>query len=143
MRLRWWQLAGTRLSGCRVVAFDAQERVLMIRHSYGSRHWMLPGGGMKRGEDALAAAIRECREECGLHLADPVEIGVIADMLHGSNNDVRVIAGWIEGEPAPDLREIEEARCFALHELPDNIARSLPDLLPGYLTAAKAARRPD
>jgi ADP-ribose pyrophosphatase YjhB (NUDIX family) len=140
VRLRWWRIAGTRVTGCRVVAIDAADRVLLIRHSYGKAHWMLPGGGMKRGEDPISAAIRECREECGLHLADATEIGVVADMMHGSNNDVRVVAGWTQGEPVADRREIAEAAFFALHELPQDIAASLPGLLPDYVTTAKAAR---
>lgn len=143
VRLRWWRLAGTRVTGCRVLVIDAEERVLLIRHSYGTGHWMLPGGGMKRGESPLAAAAREVREECAVMIEAAVEIGTVAEMMHGANNDVRVVAGWTSDNPQADGREILEAAFFALHALPDPLARSLPDLLPGYLTAAKAARQPD
>ena len=143
VRLRWWRLAGTRVTGCRVLVIDAEERVLLIRHSYGTGHWMLPGGGMKRGESALAAAAREVREECAVAIQAAVEIGTVAEMMHGANNDVRVVAGWTCDTPLADGREILEAAFFALHALPDPLARSLTDLLPGYLTAAKAARPRD
>ena len=59
VRIRWWQWRKPLLIGCRVLAFDEAERVLLIRHSYGSGRWMLPGGGVDRGEDPLAAALRE------------------------------------------------------------------------------------
>ena len=44
VRLRWWRIRKPLLLGCRVMAFDDQGRVLLIRHSYGSGRWMLPGG---------------------------------------------------------------------------------------------------
>lgn len=141
LRLRWWRISGARVSGVRVVVIDPAERVLLIRHSYGSSNWMLPGGGMKRGEDACAAGGREVLEEAGLMIADAVEIGMVTDMIHGPNNEVRVVAGWTSGDPRADLREITHAEFFALDSLPNHISPKLPALLPGYVTAAKAARQ--
>ncbi len=40
-------------------------RLLLVRER-GARHWSLPGGGMKRGEDPVAAAVRELDEETRL-----------------------------------------------------------------------------
>ncbi len=141
LRLRWWRLMGTRVTGCRVVALDARCRVLLIRHSYGVSHWMLPGGGMKRGEDPVVAGARELFEETAVRITGAAKIGMIADTLHGSVNDVHVIAGWTRDTPVADGREIVEAAFFALDALPADISRRLPDLLPGYVIAAKAARR--
>ncbi len=141
LRLRWWRWRGHAGSGCRVLAINPQDRVLLIRHSYGLNHWMLPGGGMKRGEDVLIAAARETFEETAVRLCDAVEIGRVTDMLHGSNHDVRVVAGWTADSPQADGREIIEAAFFALDALPHGIARNLPELLRAYVTAAKAARR--
>ncbi len=141
LRLRWWRVSGAQVSGVRVVVIDPAQRVLLIRHSYGGHDWMLPGGGMKRGEDACEAAAREVFEEAGLVIEDKVEIGLVTDMIHGSNNDVRVVAGWSGGDPRADLREITHAEFFALNALPASISSKLPALLPTYFTAAKAARR--
>ncbi len=52
----------------RVSAFIVREgRILLVRqqnavHSY----WLLPGGGVERGESLTTAVARETREECGL-----------------------------------------------------------------------------
>ncbi len=140
LRLRWWRISSARVSGVRVVVIDPAERVLLIRHSYGNANWMLPGGGMKRGEDASVAGAREVLEEAGLALADAVEIGTVTDRVHGANNHVRVVAGWTSGIPRADLREITHAEFFALGALPKAISPKLPTLLPDYVTAAKAAR---
>jgi len=143
VRLRWWRLRKTRVSGCRVLVLDEQERVLLIRHSYGSPHWMLPGGGMKRGEDPLVCAAREVWEECAVRIERAVEISVVTDMMHGSNNDVRVVAGLTTDAPRADGREIAEVRFFALDDLPHDLAGKLPSQIPAYVTAAKAAHRGD
>ena len=45
-------------------------RLLLVRER-GAKHWSLPGGGMKKGEDPLAAAIRELDEETKLSPRPP------------------------------------------------------------------------
>lgn len=50
------------------VIVEHDEGFLIVSHS---RHqppiYMLPGGGIKRGEQAICAAVRELYEETGLH----------------------------------------------------------------------------
>ncbi len=48
------------------VIYDGQ--VLLAQNWIGTGKWDLPGGGIKFGESAEGAAIREVREELGLHI---------------------------------------------------------------------------
>src|SRR5579872_4709850 len=54
--------------GVAALAFDKLGRVLLVRHTY-QPGWMLPGGGVGRGEVAAEAVMRELAEEVGLRSA--------------------------------------------------------------------------
>lgn len=45
--------------------FDADNKVLLLKQSYGDKRWGLPGGGVEPGETVHEAIKRECREELG------------------------------------------------------------------------------
>lgn len=52
-----------------MVISDREGRILMVRQSHEGRDiWMVPGGGMEEGENAIEAAVREVREETGLEV---------------------------------------------------------------------------
>ena len=55
--------------GVRVVITDRQNRVLLVRQQHEHRDiWMLPGGAIEEGENAVEAAVRETKEETGLNI---------------------------------------------------------------------------
>jgi len=142
VRLQWWRVRKPRLAGCRVLAFDADERLLLVRHSYGSGKWMPPGGGLGRGEDALAAAARELLEETACTLHHPALIALSTERVGAASNEVHIVGGITADLPCPDGREIIEARFFELHLLPENMPRQFAENLPEWARAAKAGRPP-
>lgn len=52
----------------RLILFDRERRVLLLRHAGANRgvFWALPGGGLESGETFEQAALREASEELGL-----------------------------------------------------------------------------
>lgn len=135
VRKHWWRLAKVQLNGCRVLAFDEAGRLLLIRHSYGSGNWMLPGGGIARGEEPLAAAQRELAEETGCSLQDAFAHSVVEEPLYGTTNRVHMIAGRAVGQPRPDGREIIELGFFARDGLPSHLSPAVVSQIDGWFEA--------
>lgn len=140
LRKQWWRLARPHLRGCRVMALDGEGRVLLIRHSYGSGKWMIPGGGLDRGEAAVPGGLRELREETGCELADVIELALSEELLSGTTNEVHVIAGRTFDAPRVDGREVIEARFFALDALPGAMPAAMRAMLPGWVADYEKGR---
>ena len=92
------------------VVTDPTGRVLLVRKR-GTVNFMLPGGKLAAGEDAVTALERELREElgCGLNSA-PVEIGTFrapAANEPGHQVEARIFAASIAIEPVASS-EIDE-----------------------------------
>lgn len=138
LRKRWWRLRQVRLEGCRVLAFDARGAVLLVRHSYGSGQWLLPGGGIARGEAPLAAAVRELAEETGLTLMQPRCLAVLDEPLYGTTNRVHLISGTAQGTLRCDGREVIAARFFAPGDWPPDLAPRLVQQLDDWIERAAA-----
>lgn len=120
VRLRVWGLMRREMRGCGVLAFDSTGHLLLVRHSYHERdRWLLPGGGLARGEDPVRAGTRELLEEAGCRLVDGAWIGTdLRRMPGGWINRIELVSGTCEGTPRPDGREIADAGLFALDALP-------------------------
>jgi 8-oxo-dGTP pyrophosphatase MutT (NUDIX family) len=95
------------------------DRVLLVRHTYGSRVWDIPGGASKRGEDPLVTARREMEEELGLGDADWHAHGQLHGTIYRRRDEIHVVHAELS---SPALRvdpvEIESAAWFARDRLP-------------------------
>lgn len=57
------------VGGVRIIIPDEEKRVLMVcQHHENKDIWMVPGGGIEEGEDAVQAGVREVLEETGLEI---------------------------------------------------------------------------
>lgn len=95
--------------------------VLLVRHFYRAR-WGVPGGLLKRGEDASHAARREVLEEVGLVIEIVGEPAVVVDAEPQRVDIVfraRPQAQADIGEVSPRSPEIIEARWFPPDKLPE------------------------
>lgn len=137
-RSLWWRTLRPTISGCRIVALDAQGRVLMIRQSYGSSHWTLPGGSISRGEDPVDTARRELREETECRLHDARKVAQLLERPMGAYNVVHVVVGGVQGAPRPDGREVDAVRWCDTQALPDDIMPAVRQGLAGWIAAYNA-----
>ncbi|UYV16981.1 NUDIX hydrolase [Porphyrobacter sp. ULC335] len=124
IRHRWRRWRKTPIAGVSVVITNLTGDVLLLKHSYGPDVWSLPGGGLGKGEDPLAAARREVLEELGLRLPRIESVGMIEEVLSGSPHTAHIFTGVCDREPRPDRREVIEARFFPSHSLPEPLGET-------------------
>ena len=140
LRLWFWRKTGRTVRGCNVIAANAEGHVLLVRHSYHAPDtWMLPGGGLGRKESPLGTAMRELHEETGCTLRDPVHLGTVTLDRNGWTNLIELVGGIAEGTPAPDGREISEARFFAPDALPENTSGPVRAMIAQWVQNGSSA----
>ena len=93
-----------------IVAIDAADRIVLVRQDRagaGRPLLELPAGGVEEGEDLLATAQRELREETGLHGGDWRPLGAFFTSPGFTDEVIHVFLaeGLAEGSAAPDEGE--------------------------------------
>lgn len=123
LRTLWLRFARPTIHGVSVMAFDEENRLLLVRHSYGTPKWAMPAGGRRASEDPEVAIRREVREELGVDLESLSLVVHREEDLRGGTNHVHVFTARVRQEPRPDLREVVAAQFFALDDLPDRLEK--------------------
>jgi 8-oxo-dGTP diphosphatase len=113
----WWRLSRPKTESA-VVAIYVGTELLLVRQSY-RRGWHLPGGGVKRGETAEAAAKRELQEELGIVVTRLRPAGVACEAWCGRRDRTHLFEARLVALPSLGLdnREIVAAKLFSQSEL--------------------------
>jgi 8-oxo-dGTP pyrophosphatase MutT (NUDIX family) len=137
----WFRLTRGSTLGVRAVVIDPAGRVLLVRHSY-APGWILPGGGVERGETAFDAVRREVHEEAGIVIeGEPVLHGLFANhrQFMGDHLACFLVKRYRQ-EPFAGSREIAAARFFAPEDLPPDTTggtkRRIAEILNGVAVTA-------
>jgi ADP-ribose pyrophosphatase YjhB (NUDIX family) len=121
LRRRLLALLGWRTRGVKLIVSNAEGCVLLVRHSYGrSDLYMLPGGGIARGEVPADAALRELREETGCVARAIAPFATYESRTEGRRDTVYLFTARTDDRPVADGRELAEARFVDPAALPDN-----------------------
>lgn len=95
------------LIGVVAIVFDAEGRVLVLRHTYHEPPWRLPGGLLDRGEQHDDAAVRETAEEASCEIV----ASQVVDAYAGRYSfDVAVLGRLVRVHPFEENPEVCERR---------------------------------
>ncbi len=115
----WARISRGVTLGARVAVLDGEGSVMLVRHTY-SQGWILPGGGVEKGETLAAAALREIREEAGIIGEDPILHGMFSNDLvfRGDHVACFVVRKFTRVAWTPNY-EIAAAQFFPVSDLPE------------------------
>ena len=135
-----WRVFRPHTRGVKVMLFDRDGRLLLVRHTYVDTDlFALPGGGIARGEEAMDAARREVAEEVGCEVTALALLSVHHSSAEGKRDTISLFTGRTDDPPVADGFEIGEARFFALDALPGNVSPATLRRIAEY----RGARVPD
>lgn len=126
---------GLNTLGARAIVLNANNQVLLVKHTY-QPHWYLPGGGVKKEESPKAAVIRELQEETGLIVApeEPVLFGIYHHTYLGVNDYPIIYIIKNYSSITAHSREIEQMNWFHYDELPETVSPGTKRRLMEYFT---------
>jgi len=100
-------------------AFLLTRRAPKLRSHSGQ--WALPGGRCDPGESLEQTALRELREELGLHLGPEHILGVLDDYATRSGYAITPVVAWLEDTSGlkPNPQEVASVHRFRLDHIGD------------------------
>jgi 8-oxo-dGTP diphosphatase len=116
-----------KATGSAVVMTNPAGEVLLLRRAYPPGDWVLPGGNAEAGESPVETAVREVREETGLHLEPDRLIGVYYQADHQAGEFIHFVFLGTLGDNVhidPDPHEVAEFGFFARDRLPEPMSDS-------------------
>ncbi len=130
-RLYWFIFRPT-LQGVKCI-IENNGKFLLVKLNYAHHKWIIPGGGMKKNESSLQAAIREIKEEVGLDVKDLIHIGSYTSNKDYKENIVEIFfANSNIIDTKIDPIEIEKTEWFERSNFPENTGVSMPKILKIY-----------
>jgi 8-oxo-dGTP pyrophosphatase MutT (NUDIX family) len=125
----YWFIRRPVLHGVKCAVLDG-DRVLLVRHTYGPRHWDLPGGTMRRGEPPINAARREMAEELGITILDWHALGELHVTAYAKRDTLHCFHAELGGRTISiDRGELDTASWFDRQALPDGIGPYVEPIL--------------
>ena len=116
-----------RTPRARMLVWNENGELLLVRNWAGAQQWGLPGGGIERGESSEAAAKRELYEEIGVDVAIEsfTYVATIPYQYEAIIYAARITNDALPAKPHNPW-EITDLQWFSLKELPADLSPLVP-----------------
>ena len=93
--------------GVVIRSVGASARFLLVTAKREPERWVLPKGGIDKGESAEAAALREVREEAGVEARVRLSLGAIRYPIPGDERQIEFfLMDYVKDVTAEDARRV-------------------------------------
>ena len=125
----YWFFRRPKTQGVRCIVMH-DNKILLIKHTYGNPLLTTVGGGIKRNETSKQAAVREAKEEVGLTIENIREVGTIFHEKEFKKDTIHVFLAKVTSEEIQiDGTEIAEAGWYEKNYLPRNTSPLFKEFL--------------
>ncbi len=108
-------------------------KFLMVKLNYANCKWVIPGGGVKKNESSLEAAIREVKEEAGVEVSNVKYVGFYKTNGEYKEDTVEIYYGNSSIiQTSVDPIEVEKADWFERAKLPEDRSSSSDKIFEIY-----------
>ena len=116
----YWFFRRPKTMGVKVIIFNQENKILMVRLTYYPNTWTFVGGGFDKKEKPEEAILRECEEEVGIKLKE-IDFVTTLYFNHEYKKDTLFVDKTTVNNSAfeIDRKEIAEANWFDLSDLPN------------------------
>lgn len=119
----YWFVFRPKTQGVKCLVFF-ENKIILVRHSYGSGKWALPGGGIHKNEKVTEAVVREIKEELNLEVSDIKEVEIFINTAEYKIDTVHCCVAKAQSHDVKiDGQEIIAAEWFSLDALPQEISQ--------------------
>lgn len=131
-RKLYWFIFRPKSRGVKGIIFW-EEKVLLVRLSYGHKGWTFPGGGVDTSESFQDAVLREVKEEVGVEANDTEFFYEYHSTFEYKDVTVQCFAMTVSSPDfVIDEQEIVEATWFLPDALPTKARPSVKEILLKY-----------
>jgi len=123
-----------------IIILDENNRVLLVRHTYGKKQWGAPGGMVDEGESAWDAARRELKEEINITVND-MELAGLYFQPHKNRYIYNFKTHNFEGQLEVDNNEIDQFGFYPIDNLPSPISSFTVERLKDAVSSIRTVFR--
>lgn len=124
----------------RTVVANDQDELLLVRSWFGHQRWSLPGGGIRRSERSVQAALRETFEETGVTI-DERSCRYLGEFINGDSSApfiVECFVAHVSKQPAHIAArhrlEMLDVAWFSMKHLPAHRSQTVDRAMELYRT---------